>query len=187
VCVCVRVRAVSQWVSAVDELSPSTLAGMIDVAPLLPLAPLLACYCFALVAALQSQGVVHGAKQVKALCAIFLHTSAWYRAQRLRGPWSFDWAPPMPQLVRELSVGVLAFSCLRQPSLLPDEAQAASAVAEVRRFAARHDWRTQQQALAQQHAQLDAAPSAANLRQLAKVLAGLCKNESTGSAARFVI
>jgi uncharacterized membrane protein len=169
-------------VCAVDELSPSTLAGIIDVAPLLPLAPLLACYCFALVAALQSRGVVHGAKQIKALCAIFLHTSAWYRAQRLRGPWSFDWAPPMPQLVRELSVSVLAFSCLRQPSLLPDEARAVSALAEVGRFAARHDWPTQQQALARQHALLDSALSTANLLKLATMLADLCNSASNSSA-----
>jgi hypothetical protein len=138
------------------------------VAPLLPLAPLLACYCLALVAALQSQGAVHGVKQIKALCAIFLHTSAWYRAQRRRGPWSFDWAPPMPQLVRELSSSVLAFKHLANPSLLPDEAAIAMA-----RIKGQCD--SAQQPLEYLHTNLDASLTVDNIRALAEMLAPRAK------------
>jgi hypothetical protein len=155
---------------------------VLDVAPQLPLAPLLTCYTLALVAALQRLKAVHGVKQIKTLCAIFMHSSVWYHAQRHRGPWSFDWAPPMPQLVRELSVSVLAFSCLERPSLLPDEATAAGAIASVSRFAARHNWRNEHQELDRQHAQLDNALSVAHLLELAQTLAGLCKSQSNASA-----
>jgi hypothetical protein len=149
--------------------------GVLDVAPQLALSPLLTCYCFALVAALQLLKALHGVKQVKALCAIFMHTSLWYRAQRERAaPWSFDWAPPMPQLVRELSVSVLAFSCLDNPALLPGEAQVAAAMAGASKFAARTTWPTEQHALARQHAQLDADLSPTHVLELAQTLAHLC-------------
>jgi len=156
---------------------------VLDVAPHLALSPLLTCYCFALVAALQLLKVLHGVKQVKALCAIFMHTSVWYRAQRERAnPWSFDWAPPMPQLMRELSVSVLAFSCLDNPTLLPGETQAATAMAGAMRFVALPTWSTEQHALVRQHAQLDADMSPTHLLELAQTLANLCRSNVNSAA-----
>ena len=79
---------VSQWLvcfdwqqpgkdrKALKQLSPSTLVGLMDVAPLLGLVPLFAGYCLTLVLMLQRIGALHGVKAGKVVCAIFTHSSS---------------------------------------------------------------------------------------------------------------
>ena len=183
-CACLIVSV--QWSFAQEHLYPSTFVGLIDVAPVLGLAPLFSCYFFALVAMLQQPcapagssgskqrrcGVLHGVKSLKSLCTIFTRVSLWYSELRLRGPWKYDWAPPMPRLVRDLSASFLVFLCLAQPELLPEEEDVEKAIARVEQAQATSAtaWQQLQADLAMAHGLLDAALTAQHVTALAAVL-----------------
>jgi len=144
---------------------------MLDVAPLLAQSPLFTCYCLSLLAALQRVGVLHGVKPLKALCSVFMAFSSWYRECRSRGPWAYDWHPPMPQMVRDVTCSFLVFLFLDNPTLLPDAATIAAASDKAQAQAGSPEWKQAYQAkLAHAHAQLDAELSQANVDALAFVL-----------------
>jgi hypothetical protein len=148
------------------------------VAPLLSLAPLLSCYCFALSAALQQpqehqRRVLHGVKSLKAVCTIFKRLSTWHGELRHRGPWNYDWAPPMAQLVRDWSASFIIAVCLDEPERIPEDEDVHKALAhaEQKQAADPARWRKLQVELADAHAQLDAALSRVHIQALAAVLA----------------
>jgi len=142
---------------------------MLDVAPLLAQSPLFTCYCLSLLAALQREGVLHGVKPLKALCSVFMARSAWYYECRSRGPWAYDWRPPLPQMVRDFTSSFLVFLCLDSPTLLPDAASIAAASQQAQADSAQ--WmQAHQQKMANAHAQLDVELSQANVDALASVL-----------------
>jgi hypothetical protein len=159
--------------SSIFRLAPSTLVGLIDFAPMFGLSPLFTCYCISLVAALQQKRVLSGVKQLKAFCTIFMQTSEWHRALCRRGPWNYEWDPPMRTLVRELSACFLLFTCLKNPDLLPVDSALISAHTRAGTLSDRADWKKFQQDLALKHAHLDAALTATNIAALADVLASM--------------
>ena len=170
---CPLLFLIAQWLGSIasGRLSASSLVGMLDVAPLLAQSPLFSCYCLSLLAALQRVGVLHGVKPLKALCSVFMAFSPWYRECRSRGPWAYDWRPPMPQLVRDLSRSFLVFVCLDNPSLLPDAASIAAASQTAQARASDPHWQeAYQDKLARAHAQLDAELSQEHVDALAGTL-----------------
>jgi hypothetical protein len=156
---------------------------MLDVAPLLAQSPLFSCYCLSLLAALQRVGVLHGVKPLKALCSVFMAFSPWYRECRSRGPWAYDWRPPMPQLVRDFTSSFLVFLFLDKPSLLPDAASIDAASLQAQAQAESPHWKQAHQAkLATAHAQLDAELSQANVDALASVLKNVTETHAAAAA-----
>jgi hypothetical protein len=169
---------VPQWNFAQERISPRTFVALLDVAPLLGLVPSLCCYCFALSAALQhprehQRRMLHGAKLLRAVCTIFTRISIWYGELRHRGPWSFDWQPPMAQVVRDWSSSLLVAVCLEDSERIPEDADVEQALAHVekKQAAGTEAWRTLQAKLRGAHAQLDASLSSQRIQTLADVLA----------------
>jgi hypothetical protein len=173
-----------QWLFAQTRLFPSTIAALIDAAPMLGLSPLFSCYWLALLAALQDprlkragSGVLHGVKPLKALCAVFTRVSPWYvqlarpPAMMDRGPWSYDWAPPMPQLQRELTACVIVTVCLDDADRFPKEADIVQAVGRAEQLRASAAWQQLRIDLARSHDKLDAALTADHVAGLAAILA----------------
>ena len=162
------------------HLVPNSLAAVLDAAPLLGLAPLFCCYTFALLAALQElrshadyrSGVVHSAKALKAMCSVLSRRPPYELLVR-RGPWSYEWAPPMAQLQRDLSSSILAAWCLQEPEHIPKEADVLQAVQQVDNMPAGDTWQQLQARLEQAHAQLDVALTTYAVIQLAKVLSAM--------------
>jgi hypothetical protein len=176
-----------QWSSSIAsgrlQLSASSFVGMLDVAPLLARSPLFTCYCLSLLAALQREGVLHGVKPLKALCSVFMACSAWYRECRSRGPWEYDWNPPMSQMVRDLTSSFLIFLFLDKPTLLPDAASIAAASAQAQIQVDSSQWIQAHQAkMASAHAQLDVELSQANVDELVKVLKDVHANATHASS-----
>jgi len=153
---------------------------VLDVAPLLGLAPPFCCYCFALLAALQDlqscadyrSGVVHSVRALKAMCSVLSRRPS-YELLVHRGPWSYEWAPPMAQLQRDLSSSILAAWCLQEPEHIPKEAAVLQAVQQVDNMPAGDTWQQLQARLQQVHAQLDAALTTELVEQLAQVLSNI--------------
>ena len=167
-----------QWSGSIasGRLSASSLVGTLDVAPLLAQSPLFTCYCLSLLAALQRVGVLHGVKPLKALCSVFMFCSSWYRECRLRGPWAYDWHPPLPQMVRDLTSSFLIFLFLDNPTLLPDAASIATASQQAQAQANSSQWsQAHHDKMAHAHAQLDVMLSQANVDALANVLKGVAR------------
>jgi hypothetical protein len=167
----------SQWRFSQERIFPSTFVALIDLAPLLSLAPLFSCYCFTLSAALQHprehhRRVLHGAKLLKMVCTIFTRISTWHGQLRHRGPWSFDWTPPMAQLMRDWSASLLVAVCLEESERIPEDEDVHKALAhaERRQVADPTRWRKLQVELADAHAQLDATLSSEHIQTLAGVL-----------------
>jgi hypothetical protein len=146
---------------------------------MLGLAPLFSCYCLALVAALQQprenhrSGVLHGVKALKAMCTIFTRLSLWHGELRHRGPWSYEWAPPMAQLTRDFSASFLVAICLEKPECLPEEQDIQTAITHAEKMQAQHSarWQQLQADLSSKHTQLDELLSAEHVAELASVLA----------------
>ena len=117
--------------------------------------------------------MLHGVKSLKAVCTIFKCVSTWHGELRHRGPWSFDWTPPMAQLVRDWSASFIVSVCLDEPERIPEDADVEKAVvrAEKKEAADPARWRKLQVELADAHAQLDAALSLEHIQALAAVLA----------------
>jgi hypothetical protein len=192
-----------QWSYFQARLFPSSIAALLDAAPLLGLSPLFSCYWLALMAGLQEPrreprtgpGVLHGVKPLKALCAIFTRVSSWYgRLARPsatdRGPWSYDWAPPMPQLQRELSACVIVALCLDNADRLPKDDDIQQAVLRVERVQAAAGWQELQQALSHSHMLLDAALTAKHVAALATSLVAIAqhlKPPATAISAQIVL
>jgi hypothetical protein len=177
-------------------LFPSTTVALLDAAPLLGLSPLFTCYWLALIAAVQAprrdshaasnasdtrpekkpskpSHVLQGVKPLKALCAVFVRVSSWYNALARppqRGPWSYDWAPPMPQLRRELSACIIIVLCLDDAERLPKAADFTRAVQRAELLQASAAWQQLELDLRRSHAQLDAAPTAEHVAVLAQIL-----------------
>lgn len=158
--------------------------ALIDIAPLLGLAPLLSCYCLALVAALQEPqskhrcGVLHGVKHLKALFTVFTRTCSWYEELRHRGPWKYEWQPPMARLQRDLSASFIVTVCLEEPERIPEHADIARAVRQAEEMQAAPQWQQLALRLQAAHAQLDAALTAEHVAALALVLAQAASSRS---------
>jgi hypothetical protein len=187
---CVR----SQWNTSQERLFPTTFVSLIDVAPMFGLVPLFVCYSLALVAALQQlrsreRGVLHGVKSLKTMCTILMSVSSWHQELCHRGPWRYDWTPPMAQLVREFSASYLVTSFLEEPERLPNKNSMHKAMAELLKSSAEHadEWRQLLKDLESKHAQLDTGLSLQHIEALAVVLARLtsmasaCKLQGTAT------
>ena len=166
-----------QWSFCQKYLYPSTLAGLFDVAPLLSLVPLISCYCFAVSAALQQpqkhqRRLLHGVKELRAQSVIFKRISAYYSQLGHRGPWRFDWAPPIAEVVRDWSASFIISVCLEQPEHLPEEGdiEMALARAESRQRTDPARWHELQVELRHAHAQIDAALCLKHIQELITVL-----------------
>jgi len=166
-----------QWTFCQKHLYPSTFVGLFDVAPLLSLVPLVSCYCFAVSAALQlpqkhQRRLLHGVKELRAQSVIFKRISAYYKQLGHRGPWCFDWTPPIADVLRDWSASFIISVCLEQPELLPEEGdiEMAFALAESRQRTDPARWRELQVELCHAHTQIDAALCLVHIQALAAVL-----------------
>jgi len=116
-------------------------------------------------------GVLHGVKHLKALFTIFTRTSSWCSDMRHRGPWQYEWEPPMARLQRDLSASFIVTMCLEEQERIPEDADIARAVKQAGEMQAAPQWQQLQSLLQKAHAQLDAALSADHVAALAAVLA----------------
>jgi hypothetical protein len=158
---------------------------------MLGLVPLFSCYCLALVAALQQphekhrSGVLHGVKSLKAMCTIFTRLSLWHAELLHRGPWSYEWAPPMAQLMRDFSASFLVALCLEEPERIPEQEDVRKAVVQAARVQAAdpEQWQQLKAELAKHHAQLDGHLTAEHVEALAVVMARAATYTSQASSS----
>lgn len=157
---------------------PSTFAGLFDAAPMLSLSPLVSCFCFAVSAALHQpqegqRRLLHGVKSLKAQCTIFKLISRWYTELCHRGPWCFDWAPPVEDVLRDWSASFIISACLAAPERIPEEDDMQQALVQVesKQRADPTRWRELQVELQHAHAQLAASLQPQRVQTLIAVLA----------------
>jgi phage tail tube protein FII len=127
---------------------------------------------------------------------------------RFRGPWAYDWNPPMPQLIREFSASFLVCSRLENTSVLPGETEIAAAIATVKREQQKKEKKEQetttadrsgqqkeeeegneetlekkQLQVALKHSRLDEKINKHNVLELATALASLTDRKQSSAAA----